>query len=88
MKLSLILLYSRWYFFVSKQTRFETVTIEYCTPSLDQWAKKAITLYSKSLDNNIKQIVKGMHNGSIKVPDYLKEVNPPTLMTYYETLPS
>lgn len=29
-----------------------------------------------------------MQQGLIKVPDYLKLVNPPTLWAYYETLPS
>lgn len=55
---------------------------------LERWTLFKALPSLVQFDNNIKQIVRGMHNGSIKVPDYLKEVNPPTLMTYYETLPS
>lgn len=30
---------------------------------------------------------KGMINGTLRVPDYMKQVNPPSLWAYYETLP-
>ena len=32
-------------------------------------------------------IMHGMHNGTLIVPDYINLVNPPTLWTYYSTLP-
>jgi hypothetical protein len=34
------------------------------------------------------QTIKNLQAGALKVPDYLKEVNPPSLWAYYSTLPS
>lgn len=39
-------------------------------------------------DTNMKNIIQKVSNGTIKVPDYVNEVNPPSLNTYFSTLPA
>lgn len=39
-------------------------------------------------NNNMSNILRGVQNGSIKVPDYVNDINPPSLLAYYSTLPS
>lgn len=39
-------------------------------------------------DRMVIQTIKNLQNGAIRVPDYVKEVNPPSLWAYYSTLPS
>lgn len=57
------------------------------------WELERWTLF-KSLpsimefDANAKNIFTKISNGTIKVPDYVNDVNPPSLNTYFSTLPS
>lgn len=57
------------------------------------WELERWTLF-KSLpslmefDANVKNILEKVSNGTIKVPDYVNEINPPSLNTYFSTLPS
>lgn len=39
-------------------------------------------------DKDMWDIINKMSNGTLKVPDYIAQHNPPTLWTYYSTLPS
>ena len=57
------------------------------------WELERWTLFNSlpnlvKFDGQIRNLIKQISTGHIKVPDYLNEVNPPTLWTYYETLPS
>jgi hypothetical protein len=39
-------------------------------------------------DKSMIQTIKNLHAGVYNVPDYVKQTNPPSLWTYYQTLPS
>ena len=39
-------------------------------------------------DRNVHSMIDQIKNGHIKAPDFYNEINPPSLWTYYETLPS
>ena len=57
------------------------------------WEIERWTLFSNLPDlvrhsRNVSQALDGIQSGAVIVPDYVKEHNPPTLWTYYSTLPS
>lgn len=68
----------------------ENYTLDY---SEVQWELERWTLFQAlpnlmSIDRTARLLLQQMSTGVVKVPDYVNEVNPPTLWTYYETLPS
>jgi len=40
-----------------------------------------------NFDNSIINFFKGINNGTLKVPNFMEEINPPSLFAYYNTLP-
>jgi hypothetical protein len=39
-------------------------------------------------DGNMKILMQQINAGQVKIPDYVNLINPPTLWTYFETLPT
>jgi hypothetical protein len=57
------------------------------------WELERWTLFTSlprlmDFDKDMWDIIAKMQDGRVKVPDYIKDINPPTLWTYYSTLPS
>lgn len=38
-------------------------------------------------DNSITSFIKGVKHGTYKIPDFVNNVNPPSLWAYYLTMP-
>jgi len=57
------------------------------------WELERWTLFTQlpalmKYDRNTRLLLEQMQEGQIQVPDYINEINPPSLWTYFSTLPS
>ena len=56
-------------------------------PELEKWALFRAFPMLKKYDNAMVHFFKQLSQGTLFVPDVLKNINPPSLWSYYETLP-
>lgn len=56
--------------------------------NLDRWSIFRSLPQIMNFDQSFNNLLKGMRNGTIKVPDYMNTNVPPTLWAYYSTLPT
>lgn len=54
---------------------------------LERWTVFRGLPMMMQFDNAIMGFFKGIRNGTLKVPDFMETINPPSLWAYYETLP-
>ena len=54
---------------------------------LEKWTVFRALPEMMKFDQSIVSFLKGLRNGTLKVPDFINTVNPPSLWAYYLTLP-
>lgn len=54
---------------------------------IERWSLFRALPMLTTFDQQLKQALVNVAAGRVKVPDYLKEINPPSLWAYYYTLP-
>lgn len=56
-------------------------------PELEGWAVFRSLPMMMSYDQAMTNFIKSLNNGTMRVPDWVKNFNPPSLFAYYNTLP-
>lgn len=54
---------------------------------LENWTMFRTLPQMMHYDQSMTNLIKGLNNGLIKIPDWLLNINPPSLFAYYNTLP-
>ena len=57
-------------------------------PFLEDWAVFRLLPQVMHYDKKMNEFFKGINAGTYRIPDYINNVNPPSLFAYHSTLPS
>lgn len=64
-----------------------TYNYQHFHPELERWAIFRGLPMMMKYDQAVSQFFRGLSQGTLRIPDFVNTINPPSLWAYYETLP-